>query len=249
VIIELTGNIHFEALMIFFVLLTAWLLLKKQPSVAAGALSLAIQAKLLPLIAIPLLFKELGVWRTILFGSVCLLLIVFSSPLLWDEPERLLNISDSLQLYFGKFEFNGSIYSILRGFGWWLLGYNPIWWVSKILMLFTIAAFIFIYRQNHDFLRGFFWLMITYLLFSAIVHPWYLAILVALSPFGPFRFALVWTALIPLTYHTYTVEPYEQNYLLIGLEYAVVAGCLIYEQRRHFQAVAPVRITENLKKA
>lgn len=247
VIIELTGNIHFEALMIFFVLLTAWLLLKKQSSAAAGALSLAVQAKLLPLIAIPLLFKKFGLWRTFLFGFLCVLLVGICSPLLWDEPERLIHIFSSLQLYYGKFEFNGSVYSILRGGGWWLLGYNPIWWVSKIMMLLTIVVSIIIYRRSQDFLKGFFWLLISYLLLSAIVHPWYLAILIALSPFLPYRFALVWSALVPLTYHTYVVEPYEQNYVLIAVEYAAVAGYLVYELRRHFEAVWSVKMTESFK--
>ncbi|HUH34114.1 MAG TPA: hypothetical protein VLZ28_09170, partial [Daejeonella sp.] len=230
--------------------LTAWLLLKTQSPIApAGALSLAIQAKLLPLIAIPLLVKTLGWKKAFLFGFLCVLLVVITSPLLWREPERLLNILSSLQLYYGKFEFNGSIYSILRGMGWWLLGYNPIWWVSKIMMWLTIVVFIIIYRRNHDFLRGFFWLMIAYMLFSAVVHPWYLTILVALSPFLPYRFALVWTALVPLTYHTYTVDPYEQNYVFIAVEYAAVAGYLLYEMRKDFASVKPLSIAGLFKQA
>ena len=81
--------------------------------------------------------------------------------------------------------------------------------------------------------------MIAYLFFSAIVHPWYLAILVAFSPFLPCRFALIWTALIPLTYQTYAVEPYQQNYVLIGVEYAAVAAYLVYERRSNYKLLWP----------
>lgn len=231
VIIELTGNIHFEAIMIFFVLLTAWLLQKKQLPQAALALTLAIQAKLLPLIGIPLLVNKLGFSKTILFGIGCILLFWISSPFLWGGTERYLHFFSSLQLYYGKFEFNGSIYTLFRGAGIWLLGYNPIEWVSKIMMVLTIMLFLIIYKSRSGFLQGFFWLMVIYLGFSAVVHPWYLAVLVAIYPFTKYRFALVWTAFVPLTYIAYSETPYQQNYWIIALEYVVVVGWLIYETR------------------
>jgi uncharacterized membrane protein len=59
VIIELTGNLHFEAVMIFFTLLSVWLLVTNKWILASLALTLAISAKLLPIIFLPLLFITL----------------------------------------------------------------------------------------------------------------------------------------------------------------------------------------------
>ncbi|MBC7743792.1 MAG: hypothetical protein H7096_01670 [Flavobacterium sp.] len=229
VIIELTGNIHFEAIMIFFILLSAYFISRSQIAGTVGALTLAIQAKLIPVIAIPLLIKKVGFIKTVWIGFTCFLLFWISSPFLWGGVERYLHFISSLQLYYGKFEFNGSIYSLFRGTGYWLTGFNQIYWTSKLLVLLTLALFIYIYRSSKDFLQGFFWLMAAYLLFSAVVHPWYLAILVALSPFVFYRFAMIWSALVPLTYITYSIIPYQQNYWIIGLEYCVVVAFVTFE--------------------
>ena len=92
--------------------------------------------------------------------------------------------------------------------------------------------------------------MTAYLLCSAVVHPWYLAILIALSPFVPYRFPLAWTALVPLTYSTYSVLPYQQNYWFVAIEYLFVAAILLYEMRTHFiSLVLPVRVAGKLKEA
>ncbi|HLL95537.1 MAG TPA: polyprenol phosphomannose-dependent alpha 1,6 mannosyltransferase MptB, partial [Spirosoma sp.] len=63
VILELTGNVHAESIMIFFVLLAAWLLVAYDRWIAsAGSLALAIGTKLLPLLLLPLIIRRLG-WR------------------------------------------------------------------------------------------------------------------------------------------------------------------------------------------
>ena len=232
-IIELTGNIHFEAVMIFFVLLTALLLSRSYFLAAVPTLTLAIQAKLLPLVAIPLLIKRFGLIKAGIFGLFCLLTLWLSSPLLWSGLGKLEHLLSSLSLYYGKFEFNGSLYSVFNAIGWWIAGYNPIWWVSKLMLVLTLTLFALVYYRKPEFLSGFFYLMSVYFLCSAVVHPWYLAILVALSPFVPWRFPLAWSAFIPLTYVTYSTKPYQQNYWLVGIEYAIVFGVLLYELNRY----------------
>jgi hypothetical protein len=74
-----------------------------------------------------------------------------------------------------------------------------------------------------------FWLLTIYLAFSAVVHPWYLTPLVALSVFTRLRFALIWSAMIPLSYYTYSVIPYSENHWFTGIEYLIVIGFLIWE--------------------
>ena len=232
VIIELTGNIHFEAIMIFFMLLAAWYIHKQKQISSASAMTLAIQAKLIPIIAIPLLIKEIGFRKTVWYSLACLLLMCFLSSGLLNTPERFFHFFESLQLYFGKFEFNGSLYIVFRSIGWWMLDYNPIAVLSKIMLVLSLTGMLYIYYRKMNLLSGFFWLLIVYLGCSAIVHPWYLSPLIALSAFVRYRFVLIWSALIPLTYITYSSIPYNENYWLVGLEYLVTLGWFIWEYNR-----------------
>jgi len=229
VIIELSGNIHFEALMIFFMLLAVWLIDHQRYISSAGALSLAIQAKLLPLIFIPLLFKQKGLKRTIKYAIACLIFTIIMSMVLLDSTARISHFTESLRLYYGKFEFNGSFYILFRFIGQWFLDYNPIALLSKILIVLALSGMFWIYLRKFELLNGMFWLLTIYLAFSAVVHPWYLTPLVALSALTRLRFALIWSALIPLSYYTYSNTPYRESYWLSGMEYFFVFGFLIWE--------------------
>lgn len=231
VIIELTGNIHLEAFMIFFFLLAVMLFYRQQLIGSATALSLSVQAKLLPILAIPFLIQKIGIKKTIGYGLVCLLITAFISIGSIDTSDRLAHIAESLNLYYGKFEFNGGIYLFFRSIGWLVLGYNPIAVLSKLMIVFTLAGILFVYLKESDMLSGFFWALIIYLGFAAIIHPWYLTPLVALSVFIRFRFILVWSALIPLSYISYKTLPYSENYWITGLEYLIVMGYLLWEMK------------------
>jgi hypothetical protein len=229
VIIELTGNIHLEAFMIFFFLLAVMLFDKQRFIGSATALSLSIQTKLLPILAVPFLIKKIGIKKTIGYGLICLLITVFISIGSINTSERLAHIAESLNLYYGKFEFNGGIYLFFRSIGWTVMGYNPIAILSKLMILFTLTGILIVYLKESDMLSGFFWALIIYLGFAAIIHPWYLTPLVALSMFVKFRFILVWSALIPLSYISYKTLPYSENYWITGVEYLIVMGYLLWE--------------------
>jgi len=229
VIVELSGNIHFEAFMIFFILLMVWLINRQKFFAAAGAFSFAIQAKLLPIITIPLLIKQLSLKKNIYYGGFSLLFTIVMSLFLLNNIERINHFFESLRLYYGTFEFNGSIYLLFRTIGWWLLGYNAIASVSKIMITLSFLGMICICYKKTEFLNAFFWLLTCYLAFSAVVHPWYLTPLIALSAFVRFRFALLWSSLIPLTYYTYNIKPYHENYWLVAIEYLLVIGFFIME--------------------
>jgi len=232
VIIELSGNIHFEAFMILFTLMAVWFINQQRYLGSAAALTLAILTKLLPLIFIPLFIKKLDWQRTIKYCITCLMYAIILNLTLLNNTDRFLNFAESLRLYYGKFEFNGSIYLLFRSIGQMILSYNPIAVLSKIMIVFALSGMIWIYYRKLELLNGIFWLLVIYLAFSAVVHPWYLSPLVALSAFTRFRFALVWSALIPLSYYTYIKVPYEENYWITGIEYLLVCGFLIWELKK-----------------
>ena len=229
VISELTGNLHFEAVMIFFTLLAAWLFMQKQFVPSAGALALAIGTKLLPLLLLPLIVGRLG-WRkgisyAVVTGVITALLFVPFASL-----ELVRNIFSSINLYFQKFEFNASVYYLLRTIGYWIKGYNAIERIGFWLSITTTLSVLWI---------AFRWRIVPisiqllatltlYFAFATTVHPWYITTLVATSVFARFRYPLVWSALIPLSYYTYSTQPYRENLWLTALEYGVVfiAGTL-----------------------
>jgi alpha-1,6-mannosyltransferase len=229
VILEFTGNLHFEAIMIFFTLWSVWLLLNNKWILSSIVLGLAVCTKLLPIIFLPLFIRYIGWKKTIYAGLICgFVVLILFLPFI-HSLKLLENIVSSIQLYYGKFEFNGSVYQVLKAIGWKFLGYNPIEYTSKVLIVLTLIGFFISYLKSKNILEGIFWMMFTYCIFGAIVHPWYILILVALTPFLIWRFALVWSVLICLSYFTYRVVPYDENLWLVLVEYGLLGVFMIYE--------------------
>ncbi|NJO86974.1 MAG: hypothetical protein HC821_02755 [Lewinella sp.] len=88
-------------------------------------MGMAIAAKLLPLLLLPLLVSRLW-WRpgvSFAFGLVGVLALSFW-PLLWGPS--LQHFLESFRLYFSQFEFNGSLYYLLRDYGYRSTGFNQI---------------------------------------------------------------------------------------------------------------------------
>jgi len=241
VIIELTGNLHFEALVIFFVLLSVYLLLTNHWIGSALSMATAIGAKLVPLIFIPALVGALGIKKSIRHGGVTILfLLILFFPLLdWQVFQSM---SKSLALYFNKFEFNASLYYLVREYGFWKYGYNIIQTAGwKLGLIAGILILLVSFRKgltwNHvvnentypSLITKWMWSGSIYFLFTTILHPWYITTLLALSIFTTYRFPLVWTGLIFLSYAGYNQHGFEENLWLTALEYLVVIGYLIFE--------------------
>lgn len=233
VIIELVGNVHFEGLMIFFLLLMIYLIQRKKTWLSIIPFGLAICTKLLPLMLAPLLIRRLGWGRAIVYGmgtglfSLLLFLTIF-------DQETFAHMLESVELYFANFEFNASIWYLIReGFGH-LTKENLLEMVGRYLGLATFIGIMLLAslekRPNDSKLpTSMLWAFAIYFLFSPVVHPWYICTLVALAGLGRFRFPILWSALLPLTYMTYNRQPYEENLWLVLLEYLLVFGFVLYE--------------------
>lgn len=235
VILELTGNLHFEGVMLFFFIWSMYLLCNKKWLLAAIVYALSISIKLVPLLFLPLFLKYFGLKKSILFyvvvGTTTLLLL-----LPFYSPEFTNNYVQTVGLWFSNFEFNAGFYNVVKkvamNFGakpWELIkDYGKI--MPPIVMA-AVALFTF-FRENKkisNLMVSMLWMLTLYYFLSTTVHPWYIIFLVALGLFTELRFPMVWSLGIILSYWAYSNEGYKENYWLLTVEYIAVYGFMFYE--------------------
>ncbi|WP_240462963.1 polyprenol phosphomannose-dependent alpha 1,6 mannosyltransferase MptB [Mesonia aquimarina] len=239
VILEFTGNLHFEGLMVFFLLSGIYFLVQKKWMFSAILIGFSISVKLLPLLILPLFFNYFR--KKFKLGFVKLLgfyMLIFTTVFLTFIPflsENLIqNYSDSVGLWFSKFEFNASVYYIIRWIGFQTVGWNIIGTVGKILPIIIFLGILGLtfFRKNYPekkLLQNMLFAFCLYFLLSTTVHPWYLATPLLLSIFTKFRFLLLWSFLIVLSYSAYNTQEFQENMYLLALEYLLVVGFFTYE--------------------
>jgi alpha-1,6-mannosyltransferase len=185
---------------------------------------------------LPFFLKNLG-WRKaigyyFLIGIFTLLIFL---PLY--NATFLPNLKSSIDLYNKKFEFNASIYYLVREVGFWIRGYNWGQFTTPYLngiVLLSIGFLFLKQKKSETFdLESFFtnclFAYSIYCLCAATVHPWYASFALLFSVFTKFRYPSVWTYFIGLTYIHYAYGIYLENYWVIALEYLVVVGLAISE--------------------
>ena len=246
VIIEMTGNLHFESVMVFLLILSLYLLHRGKWWWSSIVFGLSISTKLLPLMLLPLLFgyfisgkNSYSFLKLVGYYILASLTLIISFLPLYSS-DVLANFMASIGLWFGKFEFNASIYYVVRWIGFQVKGYNIIETAGKVLPLITIISVLILsfYKKRLDFKRLLLHMLFAlsiYLLFSTTVHPWYLAMPLALSIFTEFRYMIVWSAVVMLSYYAYSNPEYQENYWLIAAEYIAVLCVMILELRKQFR--------------
>lgn len=247
IIIELCGNAHFEAAMLFFFAITIFLLKTKTASNsyksaesksflsfffdnffvnaswknvfwAGFFLALSVSSKLLTLFFLPFFVKNLGLKKGVLFSLSTLFFIgLLFSPFV--NATFFEHFNSSLQLYFKNFEFNASIYYILKAIGNAYFGYTPTEWIAKLISLSTLALLTYFLLKKGEFYQQIFLFFLFYLLFQRAIHPWYLSTLIFLSCFTQSKIGVLWSGLIITSYVHYWNNAYQENYILIIIQY------------------------------
>ena len=253
IIIETIGNLHFEGGMVFFLVLSLWWMHQGKWWQSAIAMSLAIATKLLPLLFLMFLISRLGWKRSLAYFTVIgIALLALFAPLL---GEAFLNgFGSSLDLYFRRFEFNGSVYYLARSIGYLITGHNQIGIIGPSLALGTFTGVTLMAVADAwkkpaqtqlvapDLINCFLWAIVLYLAFTPTVHPWYVALPLLLSSFTPYRFPVLWSFLILLTYANYSGESYHEYLGIVAFEYIAVAlfGLWEWRQRKKRKQNRPV---------
>ena len=245
IIIELTGNLHFEGLMIFFLVWSVYLLHVNKWKWAGVVFALSVSVKLVPLLFLPLLLfyfvstsksmKQALIKSIGFYSIVGLTTLVLFAP--FFSLEFINNYTQTIALWFNNFEFNASIYYLAREIGYWFTGYNQIAIIGKILPLFVVLFVIgltFFRRKltTEKLIVHMLFAFSIYLFLSTTVHPWYIATLLILSVFTRYKFPLVWSFVIILSYLAYNnlnSADKAENLAVIALEYTVVYAVCIWE--------------------
>ena len=233
VVVELTGNLHFEAVMIFFVLLALHLWHINRWKWSASALAAAVASKLIPLIFLPLLVLRKPWKQVIGYWIICGVVIGVLFATIWS-PELSEGMRSSLGLYFQKFEFNASIYYLVREIGYAIQGFNIIQTSGLYLALATLVMILWLAWSTPDKLtwpQAMVWALAIFLLMSTTVHPWYITTLVALAAFTNYRFPLAWSILVILSYAGYSESGYTENLWLVTTEYLLLSVVIILDLR------------------
>lgn len=239
VIIELTGNLHFEGVMLFFFVWSLYLLSIQKWQWAAVVLACSISIKLVPLLFLPFFLKHLGLKKSFLFYTIITLVsLILFAP--FYSSEFISNYSKTIGLWFSNFEFNASLYNIIKQTAiqfdtkpWELIKtYGKI---TPIVTIVAVLLFTF-FRKNKNLsvlIKSMLWVLLLYYFISPVVHPWYVISVVLLAVFTEYKFAIIWSAAIVLSYFAYSQTDFKENLWLLALEYISVYSFLAYEIVAH----------------
>ncbi len=232
IIIELTGNLHFEGVMIFFLVCSLYLLHKGNWLWSAVLLSCSISIKLIPLIFLPLFLQKLRFKSIQYYFVVSILTVLFFLP--FYSSEFVSNFSDTIALWFQKFEFNASLYYIAREIGYSFRGYNEIAIIGSYIPYIVIGFIMLLTvlrnnRSSRQLISAMLLGLTFYFFTSTTVHPWYIATLLALGIFTRYRFALAWSFVVMLSYWAYSRPDFQENLVLIAVQYGIVFSLFLLE--------------------
>ena len=243
-IIETYGNLHGEGVMCGIFLLGLGFLFQKRVFFSALLFGITIAFKLFPLLFLPLFyFYFRGKRRLLFYGIITTTVFLFFLP--FSNENTALNYWKTLNLWFNTFEFNASLFYLLRAIGFELVGFNIIKIVGLIMPFFLITSIGYISLRNRNptdiqILKNLLWVCSLYLFTATTVHPWYVISLVALGLLSGYLFPLVWSATVFLSYTAYGSPEVEESAVALVLEYSIVYACLAYELwkkplLKHFQ--------------
>jgi len=232
VIIELTGNLHFEGLMLCLFIMSLCFIHSKKWHIAAVVMALSIAVKLVPVLSLPLFLNKLGWKKSVLFYSVtAAVFIILFIP--FFSFGLLENFSATIGLWFSNFEFNASVYYFLKETLENINGVSVInsmgIIVACVVTLQTSYLLLKKKKETGQIILMILWILSGYYFISTTVHPWYIISLLLLSVFTNYKFVLVWSYTLILSYIAYNEFSVEECNSILIIEYTPVILMLGWE--------------------
>jgi alpha-1,6-mannosyltransferase len=223
VIIEVSGNLHFEGMMLLCIL-CVFAFVNRNATLGGVWFAAAVSVKLIPLILLPYLMVRNYYRHAQVFGFTVAFVVFLLVCNLAVFP-YLENFLASVQLYYGKFEFNASVYYVVRNVSMIWVDFNPIQYIAPFLSMIAAVGILFFSFRFHNQLDIFdlsVVIYLVYLTFQAVVHPWYILVPLGLSVFTKIRTMQVWSFLISLSYLNYRSIPVSESSWILILQYLIV---------------------------
>lgn len=238
VIVELTGNLHFEGLVLTG-LLGAIYFYSTQKAFGAGlSWAAAVGLKLTPLLLAPVWTRFWDKKRFLIFSLTAVFFVfLFLSPIFLLEGGQ--NYYQSFRLFQIKFEFNASLYYLIREIAGFFVDYNPIGYVGPALQVIAAVCLLAMGLYQRTFTQEalvskMVWMYLVFLLFQTTVHPWYLIPALGISVLSSNRIFVIWTGLVFLSYHAYSQPGFTENLWFITAEYLLLGIVGLVILYRHF---------------
>lgn len=193
-VMEFWGTGHNDSIPVFFVIAALALGARERWTAAFGALSLAVAAKLWPLVLLPAFFG-CGGGAPVRWRRAWPFAPVF---LAWWWPYWS-DVTDNIRFmsgFVGGWRNNDSLFGLLL----WLTG--DLYRAKYAGFILIAAASALAAWRCRTLERASLVAITAMLMISANVHPWYLTWVLPLLVFHPAPALLLWTALAPLAYHT-----------------------------------------------
>jgi len=172
-------------------------------------------------------------WKQrIFFGiGVAIATIIIFLPIL---PE-LLGLRSSLSLYTEAFEFNACLYYVSKGLSLLIWGVDKASWYSgRFTLLAMLVIALLLFKKWKGLEDASFWkyclfAISSYLVCTTVVHPWYILVPLVVSIFTSFRYPVVWSFVVLLSYWAYINTSFEENYIFIFIEYLILITFFVLE--------------------
>jgi len=249
ILLEFTGNLHMDGMMIAGLLGAVYLSGNKSVIWSSVLMAFSVLAKMLTLMLIPFMpyrpyWKRITLFSVLSFVlSVLIFYFSFGSHTGWIE---------SVRLWFLTFEFNASLYYLAREAGYFIIGYNMIEKTGPFMAIITLLGigliwWRYISKKNMEWSKAMLMVLTLYFLMATTVHPWYLGLLLCLGILSRYSYPVVWTWLVFLSYSHYIDGGFRENYLFIATEYILLIAWMLWEWklRKYQQTFDPYPLSSD----
>jgi len=215
---------HLDGYGLMLITMSILFYLKRRLTISLIFLGLSLSIKPVGILFIPVFFlnePKISDKLKILFLPFITFFIQFIPYIFSSNP------FEALFVYAKHWSFNGSIFNLLNSF----IKHNQITRIVCGIMLLIIL--IPLYLSRYDLLKKIYYSVFMLLIFSPVVHPWYIGWLAVLMPLIPAHSGIMYSSLSSLT--SFTVLSYQLNGvwkeypLVLLIEYIPVILLLLFE--------------------